>query len=213
MWIFNAKGELGAFGNVKGIASTADIKSSGDNLPMFKDNELDFLVQRHNLEHYKDIILTLQEWKRVLKPGGILGMVVPDDEVCNTISLDPTHFHVFTRSSMKRLLDLIGGFKILKLEPLLKNWSFVCIAQKIEEMENDCIEIDCSKIISGFEISLLQKQAVIYQKQGFYNLSAQCCEFINYITLYGQNQSKNADLVGAYLYLNSTFYFNSMNIQ
>ena len=47
---------------------------------------------------------------------------------------------------MKRLLNLIGGFKILKLQPLLKNWSFVCIAQKIEETEKDYMEIDCSKI-------------------------------------------------------------------
>lgn len=173
----NVKGEIGKFGNVKGFESVADIKASGDNLYMFKDNELDFVVQRHNLEHYKDIILTLQEWKRVLKPGGILGMVVPDDDVCNTISLDPTHYHVFTQASMQRILMLIGGFKILKMQPLLKNWSFVCIAQKIENCDNILTSQDIDKIIFDFEKSLLIKQAEVYKDNNLSALSKQCYEF------------------------------------
>lgn len=146
------KGSQGMYGNVKGKISQADIECSGDSLPMFNDDELDYIVLRHNLEHYKDPIKALFEWKRLLKPGGILAMVVPDDENCDTIHLDPTHYHVFTMSSLERILTLIGGFKNIYSRKLLKNWSFISIYQKMPIS----IEFDYYKLFQGFEINQLQ---------------------------------------------------------
>ena len=83
-------GQKGRAGCVKGQQSVADIAASGDALDMIADASLDYVVQRHNLEHYQDPVKALQEWKRVLKHGGLLGMVVPDDAVCDTIRLDKT---------------------------------------------------------------------------------------------------------------------------
>src|SRR5258708_22544628 len=70
------KGQIGKYGSEKRQISVADIQASGDNLFMFADGVLDYVVARHNLEHYVDPIKTLQEWKRVLKKGGILGVVL-----------------------------------------------------------------------------------------------------------------------------------------
>jgi ubiquinone/menaquinone biosynthesis C-methylase UbiE len=126
-----AKGQAGKHGCMQGKKSAADIQTSGDDLSMFKDEELDYVVSRHNLEHYVDVIKTLQEWKRVIKKGGILGVVLPDDTNRDTIKLDPTHKHVFTPESFKRLLGLIGGFEIEKCEVVIPNWSFVCIARRV----------------------------------------------------------------------------------
>src|SRR4030067_1933981 len=64
------KGSLGKVGCITGKEIVSDICASGDNLLMFKDQELDFVISRHNLEHYVDVIKTLIEWKRVLKIGG-----------------------------------------------------------------------------------------------------------------------------------------------
>lgn len=125
------KGEKGQYGCVKDKSSQADICSSGDNLSAFADKELDFVVSRHNLEHYVDVIKTLLEWKRVLKIGGTMAMVLPDERHLNTIQLDPTHKHVFTPESIARYLHLIGGFEILKNEAVIENWSFVCVARRI----------------------------------------------------------------------------------
>jgi len=125
------KGETGKNGSEIRQISQADICTSGDNLYMFADNVLDYVVARHNLEHYTDPIKTLKEWKRVLKKGGILGIVVPDDDALDTIKLDPTHKHAFTKSSFKNMLETVGGFKILKLADCVKGWSFVCIAKKV----------------------------------------------------------------------------------
>lgn len=125
-----AKGEIGKYGSVSGKKSKADICASGDDLYMFKDNELDFVVARHNIEHYVDVVKTLSEWKRVLKKGGVMAVVAPDETNINTIVLDPTHKHAFTPESFKRYIDLIGGFEIIKLESVIENWSFICVCRK-----------------------------------------------------------------------------------
>jgi GT2 family glycosyltransferase len=125
------RGEKGKYGCVTGQVSVADIQASGDELFMFKDQELDFVISRHNLEHYIDVVKTLQEWKRVLRIGGVMANVLPDETNINTIPLDPTHKHVFTPESYRRLLELIGGFEILKMEVVIPDWSFICVARRI----------------------------------------------------------------------------------
>ena len=59
-----AKGETGRYGVVANQVSVADVQASGDDLHMFRDGELDYVVSRHNLEHYIDIVKTLLEWRR-----------------------------------------------------------------------------------------------------------------------------------------------------
>jgi len=125
-------GEKGAYGVVKGKASVADVKASGDDLP-FKTNELDYVVSRHNLEHYIDVVKTLQEWRRVLKPGGVMAMIVPDERAGDTIYLDPTHKHVFTPESLERLVSALGGLDVLSTDVVVPNWSFMLVAKKRRE--------------------------------------------------------------------------------
>lgn len=125
------KGSYGFAGSQLFERCQADVVTSGDNLPMFKQNSLDYVVARHNLEHYQDPIKTLLEWRRVLKPGGLLILTLPDDEAVDTIHLDESHYHVFTQDSAARLLKTIGGFKIVKVAPAIPNWSFIVVARKL----------------------------------------------------------------------------------
>lgn len=55
-----------------------DIVHDCRDLWMFKDEELDFIVNSHTLEHMPDFIAVLKEWTRVLKKGGILAIAAPD---------------------------------------------------------------------------------------------------------------------------------------
>jgi ubiquinone/menaquinone biosynthesis C-methylase UbiE len=53
-----------------------NIVASGDNLP-FKDNVLDYVLTSHVIEHFFDPIAAIQEFLRVVKPGGFVFMIVP----------------------------------------------------------------------------------------------------------------------------------------
>jgi glycosyltransferase involved in cell wall biosynthesis len=121
---------LGEFGGGwEDEKSTADIKASGDNLHMFSDNELDYVVARHNLEHYANPIKTLREWNRVLRPDGKLGITMPDDTRVSGIRLDPTHKHSFNREGLKDMLELIG-FHVDEIGGSTNRYDFYIKARK-----------------------------------------------------------------------------------
>ena len=126
-----AGGDKGEAGVVAGQVSQADVQASGDDLHMFADGELDFVVARHNIEHYVDPIKTIQEWKRVLRSGGKLALIVPDDRYVDTIRLDPTHKHVFTPDSMRRILELIGDMREVEVREAVPEWSFLAAFEKV----------------------------------------------------------------------------------
>ena len=125
-----ASGESGDAGLMRGKTSIADVQASGDHLPMFEDGSLDFVVARHNLEHYIDVVKTLQEWRRVLRPGGHLALVIPDDRELNTIALDPTHKHAFTPDSFRRLMALMEGLQEVECRDVIEGWSFLYVARR-----------------------------------------------------------------------------------
>lgn len=50
----------------------------GSNLSDIEDEKYDFLLSCHNLEHIANPIKALKEWCRVLKPNGVLLLVLPD---------------------------------------------------------------------------------------------------------------------------------------
>ncbi len=125
-----ARGDKGEHGVVANQTSVADIQASGDDLHMFGDGELDYVVARHNLEHYVDVVKTLCEWRRVLKPGGVMAIVVPDERAGDTVYLDPTHKHCFTPESLERLIQAVGGFDVLRSEIVIPDWSFLTVARK-----------------------------------------------------------------------------------
>lgn len=56
-----------------------DIIASGDNIPV-DDNSQDFVVSSHVLEHFHNPVKALLEWYRVVRPGGIIFMIVPHME-------------------------------------------------------------------------------------------------------------------------------------
>ncbi|VAX24832.1 hypothetical protein MNBD_NITROSPINAE04-2504 [hydrothermal vent metagenome] len=125
-----AGGDAAGKGGEKGRVSVADVQASGDNLPMFTDGQLDYVIARHNLEHYIDPLKTLEEWTRVLKPGGVIGLVLPDDEAFDTINADETHTHVFTQSSLKNLVSLLPRLCVVEEGICVPNWSFYAIIEK-----------------------------------------------------------------------------------
>lgn len=117
----------------------ADIKAPMWQLP-FDDNSIDEIFTSHALEHIAkaEIIPTLKEWYRVLKPGGKVTIRVPDLEWCvrhwlqhqndtgwclDIIFGNQNHageFHKtgFTSLTLTRYAQIAGFTNVLKLEYL-----------------------------------------------------------------------------------------------
>jgi SAM-dependent methyltransferase len=67
---------LDRFSNNPDACPHPDIVSDAARIPV-RNGTFDFLLSSHMLEHHQDTLRTLYEWKRVLRPGGVLFLVLP----------------------------------------------------------------------------------------------------------------------------------------
>ncbi len=100
-----------------------------DNLSFIQDSSVDLIYNCHVLEHFKrrDVERVLREWHRVLKPGGVLRISVPDfAKLCEVYQRDGKldlvigalfgrqdylyniHYNVFDFASLSDLLHRSG---------------------------------------------------------------------------------------------------------
>ena len=80
------------------------------------DGEFDLVVCAETIEHVRDVQLFLSEIRRVLRPGGTLGLTTPAHLPVARLP-DPLspHLRFFTRRSLRRLVDELG-FEVRSLE-------------------------------------------------------------------------------------------------
>ncbi len=68
-----SEGKNFTYGNRKGM----QIISDGIKLDTIKNNQYDFLVSCHSLEHFANPLKALEEWKRIINDNGYILLVVP----------------------------------------------------------------------------------------------------------------------------------------
>lgn len=106
-----------------------DYVTPADKLDMFADQSVDLIYSCHMLEHLRrnEVAIVLREWHRVLKPGGILRLAVPDFEKIVEVYLktkdlksflgllagrqdypENTHYGVFDFAYLSEILSEIG---------------------------------------------------------------------------------------------------------
>jgi len=120
-----------------------DVLCNGEKLP-FKDGELDYITSIHSFEHFDNQYEVLKEWLRVVKPGGIIGMVHPDvdytkkqkTQVDNPgLKENPfnKHFHENNLESMLEQMKMWSDlpFKIIDNGFACQYWSFYLIIEKL----------------------------------------------------------------------------------
>jgi SAM-dependent methyltransferase len=67
------------------------------------------LLAQHLVEHFERSTALLQEWRRVLVPGGTIILVTPNNNYPDPdCFFDPTHRHIFSRPELDRLLNESG---------------------------------------------------------------------------------------------------------
>ena len=106
----------------------ADVKADICNLP-FKDNEFDVVFCNHVLEHIPDDIRAMQELYRILKPGGMSILQIPqdlnravtfeDDSITDPLERAKIfgqydHVRVYGRDYFDKLRSV--GFKVAEIE-------------------------------------------------------------------------------------------------
>jgi len=104
-----------------------------------EDAQFDFVHSSHCLEHMKEPEIALKNWFRILKPGGHLIVIVPDEDMYeqgmfpSTYNLDHKWtFTVFKRSSWssnsRNVMDLSMALgaeaDIIKLEQLVSTYRY-----------------------------------------------------------------------------------------
>jgi len=97
-----AKGEKGAGGR-KFQGALPGIQGDALELPV-ADGTLDYIVAAHLFEHLLNPVDALKEWKRALKPGGLLYAALPEHGRLDTKVIDHTHVHAYTPDSLQDLL-------------------------------------------------------------------------------------------------------------
>lgn len=95
----------------------ADVQADCSKPLPFADLSVDTIIARHILEHITDTIETLTNWNRILKMGGRLLIAVPNQELVNSIPLNPEHVHAFTPASLSRIVTLCGFKAIQAINP------------------------------------------------------------------------------------------------
>lgn len=143
-------------------ASGADVIADISSLPSYADGSVSEIYASHCLEHFPHgkTIPILREWARVLKPGGVLYVAVPDFERAVELYKISNGFNQF-------LLDLIwggqeyemafhvAGFDFKFLSSILRTAGFSEVSRVQEFPIGD--KHDCSRLVStmdGKSISL-----------------------------------------------------------
>ena len=70
-----------AFRLIRSIASWDVEQGDAQYLAGVPDNHFDFLHSSHTLEHMRDPKIGLENWVRVVKPGGYLVITIPDEDL------------------------------------------------------------------------------------------------------------------------------------
>ena len=79
----------------KGQRDGRDVRFMDMSFLEFPDKTFDIVWARQCVEHSLIPFLTLTEFNRVLKPGGLIYMEVPSPNTTNNHELDPNHYSVF----------------------------------------------------------------------------------------------------------------------
>lgn len=99
------------------LSSSRLLKARAESLP-FADGSFDAVVSQHLLEHIHAPIEALREWRRVLRPGGVVALVTPNALYPDpALFYDPSHADLFTPDTLRSVLES-AGFNVVHLSTL-----------------------------------------------------------------------------------------------
>ena len=85
-----------------------NFKGDARDLP-FKDETLDYIYSSHTLEDFEDKESLLKEWLRVLKPGGYLLLLLPDEQQYRKFEKTLNPCHKDPEFCLAKMIILLGN--------------------------------------------------------------------------------------------------------
>src|SRR6202167_3654167 len=102
--------QSGAIGIDRNPATRADVLCNLDRVPYpFRDNSFDRLLAIHAIEHVADVMATMEEFHRLVRPGGTVRIETPHYTDFSSFC-DPTHKHHLNSFSFRYFGENHGGF-------------------------------------------------------------------------------------------------------
>ncbi len=118
---------------------SADVLCNASKLVPFPTNTFPFVSSNHSVEHMpgndNDIIdMLCNEWIRVLRPGGVLAMIIPDNDSFDVMASDKDHKNAWGRNDFRhRILDPMlakSGAELIEYSTFNNNFSFNVVIRK-----------------------------------------------------------------------------------
>lgn len=115
------------------------VQLGGDcrNLEWFRDEALDYIYSSHLLEDFEDTESVLKEWLRTLKPGGLLIIFCPNEQIyrkhCEKTGqyYNTQHKHDdFSLEKVKKILTKLGQTNVVHENPLIDEYSWDLVLKK-----------------------------------------------------------------------------------
>jgi SAM-dependent methyltransferase len=105
----------------------------GEDLSMFGDESFSLILANHVMEHFEgDLVQVLRGWHRVLKPGGVAAVVLPDQQYNDVMKMDSDHKQAWKASDFR--IQVLGPlkdlFEILEFDTFKNRFSFNAVLRK-----------------------------------------------------------------------------------
>lgn len=108
------------------------LRGDASNLSFICDNAFDYVYSSHLIEDFVDTYSVIKEWLRILKPGGYLCLLFPDEkryrEIENPLFHNMNHKHLdFGLEFMLEVLSKFDNIEIIEKQELFENNDYNCM--------------------------------------------------------------------------------------
>lgn len=119
-----------------GFSHRPDINSDATKLDVFGSASMDWVYSSHTLEHVVDMVATLREWWRLVKPGGYLLLYLPHKDFyphAGTEGANPDHKRDLLPEDV--ITAMPGGWDLIRNEDrnLDMEYSFLQVYRKLQD--------------------------------------------------------------------------------
>lgn len=106
---------------------------SGDVRLPFENDSFQLVLANHVVEHLAGNVREhLRDWLRVLKPGGVIAVVLPDQAFVDVLAIDKDHKHAWTAGQfLDQILEFFYDVASLEeFDTFKNNFSFNAVLRK-----------------------------------------------------------------------------------